>query len=383
MNPETIATLLEYFDLKTFFKNNSPLSLAVIFGAIFILCIAVHFIFQFGQKKLEAYVAAKNTTKADSGKSPIAKMDVPLFEKLVKDIKLLLYLGIIYGGLSRLVIGPVYDLVMKIIFTALGIWVGIEFFSAFVPFNIDLYLRRSGTTLQTSKSRSLMPIIKGLIWAIGLTFLLDNLGLHVSTIIAGLGIVGVAVGLAGQAILADFFSYLVILLDKPFTIGDFVVLSDGKAGEVVYMGPKTTHLRSLEDDLIICANSVMTKNLVVNQGSIKEREVIVEFGIAYNTPINVLNSLPEMVREIVESFPGCKFDRLCLLSFGNSNLQYQLLYFVGDPKEEIREFMNVRSQVNVAILAKFNKEGINMDYPTEHVLLTDLGEPQPASNKQG
>lgn len=229
-------------------------------------------------------------------------------------------------------------------------------------------------TLQTSQSRSLMPIIKGVIWAIGLTFLLDNLGLHVSTIIAGLGIVGVAVGLAGQAILADFFSYIVILLDKPFKIGDYVELTDGRAGDVEYMGPKTTHLRNLNDDLIICANSEMTKGVLINQGSIHERIVIEQIGVDYSTPIEKLKNMSALLQEIVDSFSQCSFDRACLLSFGASNLQFQLIYLVSEQRDGIKAFMNTRSQVNIAILERFNKEGISMAFPTEHVYLTDLDE---------
>ena len=376
MTPEMMAQILEYFDLKQFLHNNSLLRLAIILGIMILLWIAVRFITLFFEKKLEHFLASKPKPTTKDGK-PLDRMDVELFEKVIHNARRICNLGIIYWGMSRLVIGPLYADVIHIIFVALCIWAAIEFFVAFVPFNLDLYFRRQGVTLQTSKSRSLMPIIKGVIWAVGLTFLLDNLGFHVSTIIAGLGIVGVAVGLAGQAILADFFSYIVILLDKPFGIGDFVVLGDGKAGDVEYMGPKTTHLRSLEDDLIVCANSEMTKGVLVNQGSIREREVLLSFGVAYETPVETLKRMPDLLREIIESYPNCKFDRACLLSFGSSNLQYQVLYFIDEPREEIRTYMNTRSQINIAILEKFNKEGISMAYPTEHVLFTNLNPAEP------
>lgn len=385
MSPETIARLLEYFDLKGFFEANSPIRLAIIFCIMAVFGAIVHFVSGFIQRKLEKYVLAKEPINPDPREGPkgsVKQMDVRLFERVIRNTRRVFYLIILYWGLSRLVIGPLYAEVVRTIFIGLCIWAGIEFFTAFVPFNIDLYLRRRGATLQTSKSRSLLPIIKGLIWAIGLTFLLDNLGFHVSTIIAGLGIVGVAVGLAGQAILADFFSYIVILLDKPFRIGDFVELDDGKCGDVEYMGPKTTHLRNLEDDLIVCANSMMTKGILINKGSIREREVVVQIGVAYDTPTDTLKRMPEILKAAVESVESCRFDRACLLSFGNSNLNYQLLYFVSGRREEIRAFMNIRSEVNVAILAAFNREGISMAFPTEHVLFTDLDQqtlaPKPA-----
>lgn len=374
MNAETIAQLLEYFDLKDFIHLNPPLKLATIFGIICISLICVHFLTQFLQKKLENFVTASMPANhaPESPAKILTGMDFELFERVIKNTRLVLYLIIFGWGMRQINIGPVYAELMRVIFTALCIWAGIRFFIAFIPFNIDLYLRRHGSTLKTSQSRSLMPIIKGIVWAIGLTFLLDNLGFHVSTIIAGLGIVGVAVGLAGQAILADFFSYIVILLDKPFRIGDFVELGEGKAGEVEYMGPKTTHLRSLNDDLIVCSNSTMTKGVLVNQGSIHEREVVLNIGVAYDTPLDKLKKLPELLRDVVNAFPQCSFDRACLLDFGPSNLDFQIIYLVGEQRGGLRDFMNTRSQVNIAIMEMFAKEQLSMAYPTEHILFTNL-----------
>ncbi len=367
MNAQTWEALLEYFDFRQFFAQNSPFRLLLILALICALFVAAHLLCAFIQKKLENYVVGRSQGKADK----LDAMDLGLFERVIRNTRIILDLGILFWGAHSLIVGPLYEAAINIIFTALLIWAGIEFCTAFIPFNIDLYLRRHGATLKTSQTRSLMPIVTAVIWAIGLTFLLDNLGLHVSTIIAGLGIVGVAVGLAGKAILEDFFSYIVILLDKPFRIGDYVELGDGKAGDVEYMGPKTTHLRNLEEDLIVCANSEMTRGILVNLGNSREREVLIEIGVAYETPPALLKRVPEILREVVESFPQCTFNRACMLSFGQANLQFQLLYFVHAKAGGIREFMNTRSEVNIAIVERFAAEGLSMSYPTTHVLLTE------------
>lgn len=372
MNAETIARLLEYFDLKQFIHDNSPEKLLIIFVLMCIFLLFARFLCTLLQKKIEKMVSSIKLPDKKGVPAQLSGMDFVLFERLIKNTRLILYLIILSWALRQIEIGPLYAEAVRVIFITLCIFAAIRFFTAFVPFNMDLYLRRRGATLKTSQSRSLMPITKGVIWAIGLTFLLDNLGFHVSTIIAGLGIVGVAVGLAGQAILADFFSYIVILLDKPFVIGDFVEIGEGKAGEVEYMGPKTTRLRNLDDDLIVCSNSEMTKGTLVNQGSIHEREVLLNIGIAYETPVPVLKKLPDMLRDLINSFPQCSFDRACLLDFGDSSLSYQIIYFVSEQKGGLRDFMITRSNVNVAILAKFADENISIAYPTEHVLFTNL-----------
>ena len=228
-----------------------------------------------------------------------------------------------------------------------------------------------------------MPIIQGLIWAIGLTFLLDNVGLHVSTIIAGLGIVGVAVGLAGQAILSDFFSYIVILLDKPFQVGDFLELSDGKSGSVEYIGPKTTRLLSLDGDTIVCANASLTRGILVNMGNIREREVILEIGVAYATPMPVVRKLPEYLMEVVNSFPQCRYERACMLKFGSANYLFQLIYKVSPQPGGLNAFMDAQSNVNLAIQEMLNNRKIAGAYPTETILLNNVTPPPtPPEHKQ-
>lgn len=386
MNAETMAQLLEYFDLKEFIHDNSPLKLAIVCGVVILLLIASRILCSFLAKRTEKLVEGRHARATKGSAEPSAAlpgMDFELFERVVRDVRLVLYLCVIAWGVKQLQFGVVYANVMRIIFTALCILAAIRFCAAVIPFIIDINLRRRGATLKTSRNRSLMPIVRSVIWAIGLTFLLDNLGMHISTLIAGLGIVGVAVGLAGQAILADFFSYIVILVDKPFRIGDFVELSDGKAGDVEYMGPKTTRLRNLNDDLIVCANSEMTKGVLVNLGSIHNREVVLNIGVAYETPLPTLKKLPDMLEDLINSIPQCSFDRACLLEFGNSSLNYQVIYLVGEQRGGIRDFMLTRSRVNVAILEKFAEENISIAYPTEHVLFTDLDKPAVGASSGG
>lgn len=237
---------------------------------------------------------------------------------------------------------------------------------------MDTYLRGKGRDLADSQERSLLPIINGVIWAVGATFLLDNLGFKASTIIAGLGIVGVAVGMAGQIIIKDFFGYLVILLDKPFVIGDFIILSTGKSGNVIYVGPKNTRLTSLEGDLIVCPNAEITSAALTNQGNIMEREVEIELGVAYATPMETVRKFPDIIKEVVNSFSQCGYERCCMTSFGTANYLFQLIYKAREEGGGLNAFMTTQMEVNLAIQERENKEKIAGAYPTQTVLLTDL-----------
>ena len=385
MNPETWKILLEYFDYRQFLHQNPPLRLACLFGIMCLALATVRVLWPWGQRKFEAFMERKYELASGSGgkpgQAPVEPMDFSMYERVMLHLKRLFYVGIVAWGAHMLVLAPVYSNALATIFSIVCTVIAIALVAAIVPFNLDLYMRRHGETLKTSQTRSLMPFITGLIWALGLTFLLDNLGFKVSSIVAGLGIMGVAVGLAGKAILEDFFSYIVILLDKPFRIGDHVELKSGKAGDVEYMGPKTTHLRSLEGDLIVCANSEMTTNTIVNLGSVSERPVVLELGVAFEMPLDVVKRVPDMMREVVESFPTCSFDRACMLSFGSANYMFQIIYVVHEP--DIRSFQMTRSDVNLAIQQKLNDEHVLGAYPTTHMFMTDqpgglLGSTPPA-----
>lgn len=381
MNLETFKFLFEYFDLDAFLHQNPPIKLVFLAVILCILCVGAYFACVFIEKKLISYAMGKKILKtAENSQREGKNIDITMFKKVMTDGRWLIYLFILGWGLHQLNIGPFYQQAVEIIFISLCTLVAVKFLTVFIPFDMDIYFRRRGSTLMTSQARSLMPIIKGLIWALGLTFLLDNLGCHVSTIIAGLGIMGVAVGLAGQAILADFFSYIVILFDKPFRMGDFVVLGNGKSGEIIYMGPKTTRLRSLEGNVIICSNSEMTKGVLENQGSVSQREAILEIGVSYDNPMDVVRKIPEMMREVVNSIPLCSYERCCMLKFGSANYLFQLIYHVKSAPEDINGFMHTKSEVNLAIQERLNNEKIPGAYPTEHVIISQLT-PQPDHEK--
>lgn len=374
---DAIKFFFEYFDIRFFLANNSPLKLAILLVIIILLMLVASIICHFVKRSVIKYIRRKY--REDSGSKQdqpdadsLPRIDSAMFSRLMREALILLVLLIWGWGLRQLVIGPIYDTAVDSIFTTLCTIAAVKFISTLVPFYMDTSMRKHGTDLENSQSRSLLPIIQGIIWTLGGTFLLDNLGLKVSTIIAGLGIIGVAVGMAGQAVIKDFFGYLVILLDKPFKIGDFVELSTGKSGSVTSIGPKNTRLISLDGDVIICPNSEMTSTVVVNQGDVAEREVEIVLGIAYSTPMPVVRKFPDMIRDVVNSFPQCRFERCCMTSFGTANYLFQLIYKVRDEGRDLTAFMNTQMEVNLAIQEKENQEKIAGAYPTQTILLNDV-----------
>jgi len=210
------------------------------------------------------------------------------------------------------------------------------------------------------------------LWSIALLVTLDNLGFNITTLMASLGIGGIAVALAVQNILGDIFSSVSIALDKPFVIGDFIVV-DNFMGTVEYIGMKTTRLRSLGGEQIVISNTELLKNRIRNYKRMQERRVAFEFGIAYETPAGEVEAIPQLVRRIVsdERF-NTRFDRAHFKSYGDSALLFEVVYYVLDP--DYNKYMDIQQGINLALLREFRQRGIAFAYPTRTLHLAPAAE---------
>lgn len=217
-----------------------------------------------------------------------------------------------------------------------------------------------------------------LVWAIALMLTLDNLGVDVTTLIAGLGIGGIAVALALQNILGDLFSSLSIVLDKPFVVGDFVIFDNfNYLGTIEHIGIKTTRIRSLTGEQIVCSNSYMLSANVRNFKRMNERRVAFKVGVIYQTPKEKLEKIPEKIREIIESIDQTRFDRSHFQAFGDFSLNFETVYFVLVP--DYVTYMDIQQEINLRIYEFFEEEGIKFAYPTQmiyHQAVQDQNEPQ-------
>lgn len=165
-------------------------------------------------------------------------------------------------------------------------------------------------------------ILNVVIWALVLLLTLDNLGVDITALVAGLGIGGIAVALAVQNVLGDLFASLSITLDRPFVVGDFLAVGDF-LGSVEYIGIKSTRLRSLSGEQIIMSNSDLLSSRVRNYGRMSERRVVFSTGVTYETPIDLVERIPGLIREIVESQQGTRFDRSHFAKHAAASLDFE------------------------------------------------------------
>jgi small-conductance mechanosensitive channel len=205
-----------------------------------------------------------------------------------------------------------------------------------------------------------------LIWSLVLLATLDNLGVNITALVAGLGIGGVAVALALQNVLGDLFASLSIALDRPFVIGDFLQV-DNLLGSVENIGIKTTRLRSLDGEQIIISNSNLLSSRVRNFGRMQERRVAFATSVSYETPIDLIERIPGMLREIVEAEKDTRFDRSHFQKHGVSSLDFETVYYVTTA--DFNRYMDIQQSINLKLHRRLLELGILFASPTQRELI--------------
>ncbi|MEJ2217706.1 MAG: mechanosensitive ion channel family protein [Gemmatimonadota bacterium] len=204
------------------------------------------------------------------------------------------------------------------------------------------------------------------LWVVIVLVALDNLGIQITTLVAGLGVGGIAVALAVQNILGDLFASLSIVLDKPFVIGDFIIVND-MMGTVEHVGLKTTRLRSLGGEQLVFANSDLLKSRIRNYKRMFERRIVFTFGVLYQTRRETLEKIPGIVKEIVEALDDTRLDRAHFARFGPSSLDFEVVYYVLKPDYNV--YMDRQQAINLELMRRFEELGVEFAYPTQTIFV--------------
>jgi small-conductance mechanosensitive channel len=243
-----------------------------------------------------------------------------------------------------------------------GLWA-----MAAVRYAIDLRRKSSaGLDELLTSSIDVILFVAGLvIWAMVLLLALDNLGVEIKPLLAGLGIGGIAVALAVQTVLSDLLASLSIALDKPFGIGDFLTVGESQ-GTVEHIGVKSTRLRSLTGEQLIMGNTDILKSRVRNYGRMRERRAIFQFGVSYDTDPQALAAIPGEVRKIIESTPDTRFDRCHFLTYGDSTLQFETVFYALKP--DFNTYADAQQKINLAIFERLRAMQVSLNPPLRNVV---------------
>ena len=286
------------------------------------------------------------------------------FIEIVSSIKPAFYFFIsIWGGLKFLDLAElVYQIVGVVLVMILTYQI---IFSLQILIN---YVVNKGFKDEGSKSaaRLIGKLLKGVLWAIGILMILSNLGINVTSLVAGMGIGGIAIALAIQNVLGDLFSSLTIHLDRPFVVGDYIVVG-ADDGVVEKIGIKTTRLRSLQGEEIVISNQELTSARVHNLRKMKDRRVVLNIGVTYETNKEKMNDIPKMFEAIVSNIKRVRFGRAHFKKFEDSSLLFEFVYYIDDRDYDL--FMNINQQIQLELKSKFEEKQIEFAYPSQTIYL--------------
>lgn len=226
--------------------------------------------------------------------------------------------------------------------------------------------RKEEKDADTSLIDILAKVAKGVLWAIALMLVLQNMGYDISALIAGLGIGGLAIAIALQNILSDIFASFSIYFDKPFQKGDFIIVGSDM-GVVRHVGIQTTRLESLWGQEIVISNKELVSSRINNYKKMEKRRIQFAFGVLYETPSEKLEKALGIVKDIFAKIDSADLDRVHFKSFGDFSLNYEVVYYVDSG--DYNKYMDIQQQVNFALKKRFEEEGIDFAYPTQTILM--------------
>lgn len=348
---------MEYFEtlLEQVYYENTVRNYLIALGIIVIGFIVVRIFKGVVNNRLRKFSERTDNNLDDYVIESINRFGIPI-----------LYAMVVYWALRYLVLPERIDNILRIAITVVTTFFTIRFIANTLMLLLKSYIRsKEGGEEKVKQLRGIMIIVNVIIWSIGLLFLFDNLGYDVTTVVAGLGVGGIAVALAAQNILGDLFNYFVIFFDRPFEIGDFVIVDD-KMGTVEYIGIKTTRLKSLSGEQLVFSNSDLTSSRIHNYKRMQRRRIVFKLGVVYQTSLEQVKQIPAVLRAAVEAQNESEemvlFDRAHFASYGESSLNFEVVYNVltGD----YNKYMDVQQAINFRVYEAFERLGVEFAYPT-------------------
>ncbi len=305
-------------------------------------------------KKLENIVKKTKTDLDDVLIAIVERIKPPVYSFIA-----------LYGAFQFLTLSDIVEKIIDGLLILVVVYQIINTLQEFVNFAVRK-LSSEDKKVSSSVVSSISIMAKTVLWSFAVLLILSNWGINISSLVAGLGIGGIAIALAVQKILSDVFSSFSIFVDKPFEEGDFIAVGQDM-GVVQKIGIKTTRIKSLQGEELIISNQELTTERVKNFKRMKERRIVFTIGICYETPTEKMKKIPEIIKEIVEKEEFARFDRAHFKTYGDFSLNYEIVYFVTS--REYLKYVNTQQSINLALKESFEKEGIEFAYPTQTIFV--------------
>ena len=289
------------------------------------------------------------------------KIDDLILEMLKKAVLPLLYLILLYVALRTLNLDEFLRKALDVAMVVVTVFFVVRVLTMGITSLLAYHFARQGRAEAQNATKGVIIIIQVVLWVIGLVFLLGNLGYNITTILAGMGIGGIAIALAAQNILADIFAYFSILFDRPFEVGDFLIIGD-QLGTVIRIGIKTTRIQSLSGEELSYSNQNMLNQWIHNYNRMEKRRAVFGFNVSYDTPVDKLERIPEEVKKIILAQEKVTLDRVHFAQFQEYNLYFEAVYYSMEPG--YGEYMDKQQKINLAICRLFEEMDVKFAFST-------------------
>jgi len=351
--------------LRAYF-NLSQLASEILASATFLaLTLFAAWLFYYVFRRYFAGWAEK--TKTDLDGEILRNIRAPIF--------FLAFLVGAYYGLNSLTFLEAYSELLTATFAVAEILLVTFILTRMINVLVSWYASRS-VKRRTLVSHHLLFILRRFIHAFIYLFaflaILVTFKIDLSGVVVGLGVGGIAIALALQNVLTDVFSAFSIYFDRPFEIGDFIVIGE-YSGTVKKIGIKSTRLQLLHGEELIISNKELTGAKVRNFRKLKKRRVVFTVGVACSTPLEKLKKIPAMITRIVSSMELVEFDRVHFSEFGDFSFNFLVVYYMKT--DNYKKYMDIKQEINFAILEAFKQEDIEAAFPTQIIYLKRQNSP--------
>jgi|AntAceMinimDraft_8_1070364.scaffolds.fasta_scaffold03705_4 small-conductance mechanosensitive channel len=353
----------DYIEILNYsFLGNSVKAYLIAF-AVFVFAIIFLKIFkQIAIRKMEK-IAEKTNIEIDD-----------LVIDIIKSIKWGFYLLLsLYLALKFIYLPEILEKVISYIIFAVLVYYIVKAIQKVIDYGLKKILDKTGENGQEklfdpSNIKLLSKALKVILWLVAVILILQNFGYNVSALLAGLGIGGIAIAFALQNILGDIFASFCIFLDKPFQVGDFIIVG-ADMGTVKKIGIKSTRIQTLQGEEMIISNKELTNARINNYKTMEKRRIVFKIGVTYDTPTEKLRKIPEIIKKAIDSVEQAEVDRVHFRYFGDSSLDFESVYYFNN--NDYQTHLDSQQKINLTIKEEFEKEGIEFAYPTQTLFVNN------------
>jgi small-conductance mechanosensitive channel len=302
------------------------------------------------------------------------KTKTTIDDEIIKNTKRPVYLLVILIGfwyaVDQLVFLDVFSIYIGYIFLTAEILLIAYIATRFINVLVSWYAERVERKGKMKMSTNILIIFRKMLHAVVYIFafliLLYISKIDLSGALVGLGVGGIAIAFALQNVLGDAFSAFSIFFDRPFEIGDFIVIGDD-AGTVTHVSMKSTRIKLLRGEELVISNRTILDKSIHNYKKLQKRRIVFSVGVTYGTSIEKLRKIEDMIREVIGKCELCQIDRIHFREFGAFSLNFEIVYFIAS--SDYNKYMDTQQQINFGIAEAFEKEQIEFAFPTQTIFL--------------